>query len=216
MSGLLLHAGPADEEGTILDVTPRAAGWQYVGFEVLSLERDAVAHRDTGEREVCVVVVEGLIEVASEHGEWGELGGRPDPWTGRPDAAYLPPRTSFSILGQASRTEVALCWAPAPRGGAPARVLPGAEIEVETRGYGPQERTIHPILMADLEAESLLVCRGAHAGRSLVKLSRPTSTTVTTRRPRPSWRRPTTTASARARGSGCSGSTVRTGHLTRH
>ena len=43
-------------------------------------------------------------------------------------------------------------------GGAPARVLPGDEIDVETRGYGSQERTIHPILMADREAESLLVC----------------------------------------------------------
>ncbi|MFZ0041159.1 MAG: 5-deoxy-glucuronate isomerase [Solirubrobacteraceae bacterium] len=158
MSGVLLHAGPADEDGMILDVTPRMAGWQYVGFEVLSLERDRVAHRDTGEREVCVVVIAGLIDMVSEHGEWGDVGGRPDPWTGRPDAAYLPPRTSFSILGRASHTEVALCWAPAPGGGARARVLPGAEIGVETRGYGPQERTIHPILMADLEADSLLVC----------------------------------------------------------
>jgi 5-deoxy-glucuronate isomerase len=158
MSDLLLHAGQADEEGTILNVTPRSAGWQYVGFEVVSLERDAVAHRDTGDREVCVVVIGGLIDVISEHGEWGEVGGRPNPWSGRPDAAYLPPRTSFSILGQAAGTEVALCWAPAPDGGAPARVLPGDEIAVERRGHGAQERIIHPILMGDREAESLLVC----------------------------------------------------------
>jgi len=37
-------------------------------------------------------------------------------------------------------------------------VLPGAEIEVETRGYGALERTVSPILMADREADSLLVC----------------------------------------------------------
>ena len=37
-------------------------------------------------------------------------------------------------------------------------MLPGAEIEVETRGHGALERTIHPILMADREADSLLVC----------------------------------------------------------
>ena len=29
---------------------------------------------------------------------------------------------------------------------------------METRGYGAQERTIHPILMGDREADSLLVC----------------------------------------------------------
>jgi 5-deoxy-glucuronate isomerase len=52
---------------------------------------------------------------------------------------------------------VALCWAPAPRGGAAARPLPGAQIDVEIRGHGQLERKIHPILMADEEADSLLV-----------------------------------------------------------
>ena len=37
------------------------------------------------------------------------------------------------------------------------RVLPGAAIEVETRGRGDHERFIHPILMDDEGAESLLV-----------------------------------------------------------
>ena len=39
-----------------------------------------------------------------------------------------------------------------------AQGLPGAEIEVETRGYGALERRVSPILMADREADSLLVC----------------------------------------------------------
>ena len=85
-----------------------------------------------------------------------ELGGRPDPWSGPPDAAYLPPGTPFRsprptrprwpCAGRRRRTA-------APR----ARVLPGDEIEVEIRGYGSQERTVRPILMADQEADSLLV-----------------------------------------------------------
>ena len=37
-------------------------------------------------------------------------------------------------------------------------MLPGAEMEVETRGFGAQERTVTPILMGDREADSLLVC----------------------------------------------------------
>jgi 5-deoxy-glucuronate isomerase len=52
---------------------------------------------------------------------------------------------------------VALCWAPGSQG-AEARVLPGDEIEVETRGYGSLERTIRPILMGERDAGSLLVC----------------------------------------------------------
>jgi 5-deoxy-glucuronate isomerase len=37
-------------------------------------------------------------------------------------------------------------------------VLRGEDVQVETRGFGAQERTVTPILMADREADSLLVC----------------------------------------------------------
>ncbi|HEX5618087.1 MAG TPA: 5-deoxy-glucuronate isomerase, partial [Solirubrobacteraceae bacterium] len=52
---------------------------------------------------------------------------------------------------------VGICTAPA-QGGAPARLLPGSAITVETRGRGNHERTIRPILMGDEAADSLLVC----------------------------------------------------------
>jgi 5-deoxy-glucuronate isomerase len=152
---LLIHPRPrAAEDGTILEVTPSSAGWEYVGLEVLSLRAGVSAQRSCGEHEVCIVVIAGIASVTSAHGDWRELGGRADPWAGLPGAAYLPPGTSFEVSGDG---EVALCWAPASGGGAHARVLRGEEIKVETRGYGTQERTIHPILMGDREAESLLV-----------------------------------------------------------
>jgi 5-deoxy-glucuronate isomerase len=154
MSELLVHSAAPRADGTILEVTPESAGWRYVGLEVLALGPGAIARRETGDRELCVVVVAGTVTVSSKHGQWRDLGGREDPWSGMPDAAYLPPATSVTIEGQG---EVALCWAPAPGGGAPARALPGAEIEVETRGHGALERKIRPILMADQEADSLLV-----------------------------------------------------------
>jgi 5-deoxy-glucuronate isomerase len=157
MSELLVHSGAPEPDGTVLRVTPEAAGWGYVGFEVLDLDRALVAERETGEREVCVVVISGSADVRSGCGDWLGLGARADPWSGPPDACYLPSQTWFSVLGAPS-AEVALCWAPAPGGGATGRLLPGDEIEVETRGYGAQERTIYPILMADRKADSLLVC----------------------------------------------------------
>lgn len=135
-------------------VTPASAGWKYVGFEVLQLDEGRPQMRETGDRELCLVVVQGSCHVRSEHGEWRDLGGRPSPFSGRPDAAYLPPGTAFEIEGTG---EIALCTAPA-NGGAEARVLPGGELEVEVRGHGAQERTVTPILMGDREADSLLVC----------------------------------------------------------
>ena len=139
-------------DGNVL-VTPESAGWGYVGFEVVHLH-DARIERDSADRECCVVVIAGTCTVESAHGRW-EIGGRPDPWSGAPDGAYLPRGTEFTVDGDA---EVGLCFAPAPSGGATARVLPGDEIEPELRGHGSQERTVHPILMGDREAESLLVC----------------------------------------------------------
>jgi 5-deoxy-glucuronate isomerase len=160
VSDLLVPASTTPAaDGTIVDVSPASAGWTYVGFEVLTLAPGAVAERDAGDRECCVVIVQGAAHVRSEHGDWRDLGGRRDPWSGPPDAAYLPPGTAFSVEGAAEGTEVALCCAPAPPETAAApRVLPGADIEVEVRGHGALERRIHPILMANRQAASLLVC----------------------------------------------------------
>jgi 5-deoxy-glucuronate isomerase len=154
MSDLLVNASRAPGNGTVTLVTPESAGWGYVGFEVIELGAGPSLSRNTGDTEVCVVVVQGRCDVCSEFGEWSGLGGRPTPFEGRPDAAYLPPGADFELSGDG---EVALCTAPAQTG-AEARVLRGDEIEVETRGFGAQERTVVPILMADREAESLLVC----------------------------------------------------------
>jgi 5-deoxy-glucuronate isomerase len=152
MTDLLVHPStlPA-ADGTLVTVTPESAGWGHVGFEVLSLDANRPAQRSTEGKELCVVVVAGRCTVSSEHGNW-DLGGRPDPFSGPPGAAYLPPGTSVELAGAG---EVALCWAPA-NGGAPARVLDAAEVEV--RGEGAFERRIQPILMSDRPADALLVC----------------------------------------------------------
>jgi 5-deoxy-glucuronate isomerase len=137
-------------------VTPESAGWDYVGFEPLLLQPGEVAERANGERECCVVVIGGRVHVRSEHGDWRDLGGRTSPLEGAPDAAYLPPGTSFTVTG-AGEAEVGLCFAPA-NGGAEPRDLPASAVVPETRGHGAHERTINAILMGDEEADSLLVC----------------------------------------------------------
>jgi 5-deoxy-glucuronate isomerase len=153
---LIVRPAQAAPDGTVITVTPRSAGWGYVGFELLRLEGAASAQRATGEREVCIVVISGRLTIDSAHGRWEGVGGRGDPFSGRPDAAYLPPRTGFSLRASTGACEVGLCFAPAGEGVA-AHLLPASEVVAETRGYGAHERTVHPILMGEGEAESLLV-----------------------------------------------------------
>jgi 5-deoxy-glucuronate isomerase len=157
MTELLISGASAPgPDGAILSFEPESVGFEYVGFEVLALEGGGTAERACGSRELCVVVIAGVVHVASEYGEWFDLGGRADPWDGLPDAAYLPPDSHLGLRAADGGAEVALCWAPALRGAEP-RVLPGAEIAVETRGRGAHERFIRPILMENEGAGSLLV-----------------------------------------------------------
>jgi 5-deoxy-glucuronate isomerase len=135
-------------------VTPQSVRWSYVGFEPLLVAPGQAEERDTGDRECCVVVIAGRVDLASEHGEWRGLGERETPFAGAPDAAYFPPGTRFTVAGSG---EVGLCFAPAG-GGAEPRVLPASGVIPETRGHGAHERTINPILMGDEPADSLLVC----------------------------------------------------------
>src|SRR5581483_4881124 len=120
MTELLVRPSAPGQDGTILCVTPESAQWTYVGFEVLALATGLTATRECGQREVCIVVVNGTVEVSADALK-ASIGGRPDPWSGSPEAAYLPPGSNFTLRGEG---EVALCWAPASQG-ARARVLPG-------------------------------------------------------------------------------------------
>jgi 5-deoxy-glucuronate isomerase len=153
-SDLLVPPSAAAADGTIHTLTPESAGWTYVGFEVLTLAEGQEATRETRDRELCVVVVSGHVDVD----DWTGLGGREHPFEGVADAAYLPPGHTVGLRGGAGGCELGLAWAPAPNGGAAARVLPGSEITPESRGSGTTTREIHNVLMAEREAESLLVC----------------------------------------------------------
>ena len=150
----LLQRPAAD--GSVV-VTPESAGWTYVGFEAVRLAPGATLERATGAREACVVVVCGTIHVRSEHGEWRDLGGRPDPFSGPPEAAYLPPGTTYVVEGAgAGGAEVGICTAPAEHGTA-ARPLRAADTEVVRRGYDAHERIVGNIMMNNAAAERLLV-----------------------------------------------------------
>ena len=144
----------ADEGGSVVKVTPESAGWEYVGFEVLKLAGGESTERRAEGEEVCLVPISGACSVSSDLGEW-TIGGREDPFDGPPHALYLPPGADYRVEA-AGELELAVCSAPAEGGVEPFEVRP-EEIEVEMRGSGNMEREVRPILMAEREAERLLV-----------------------------------------------------------
>lgn len=149
------HAG---DVSVVVDITPESAGWSYVGFSAVRLAPGGELAASYPGREACIVVIEGTCDVVSSAGTWEGVGGRTTPFEGRPDSVYLPAGAEFRVRGGGAGAEVGICTAPRNGAGAPARLLPGDSIEPEHRGSGTHSRTIHPILMEDEPADSLLVC----------------------------------------------------------
>jgi 5-deoxy-glucuronate isomerase len=125
-----------------------------VGFEVYLLAAGARLEHAKPGRETCVVVLSGRVHFAAGDREWRDQG-RDSVFDGLPAALYVPPGHGWTAEAGIA-AELAVCTAPAERG-AELRLLDPANVCPETRGSGGEERVIHPILMADEPAESLLV-----------------------------------------------------------
>ncbi|MDQ6771420.1 MAG: 5-deoxy-glucuronate isomerase [Candidatus Dormibacteraeota bacterium] len=145
-----------DAEGRLALVTPESAGWVHVGFEVLRLHRGRRLERPTAGREVCAVLLSGRADISFGGVQWPDVGGRESVFEGLPHSCYAPPGGTLGVAAVTATVEVALCWAPARRGAAPALIAP-TDVTVSTRGGGDTERTIRDILMESRPAESLLV-----------------------------------------------------------
>jgi 5-deoxy-glucuronate isomerase len=157
MADLLVRPGSAGHDGAVLSITPESAGWTYVGFEVYRLRAGEARSVHRADREHCLVVLGGTVDVVAGSESWRRVGGRADPFDGLPHAVYAPAGVPLEIAAEQG-AEVAIASAPGANHDrrAPYLVSPDA-IEVEVRGHGPFERRIHPILMDDRPAESLLV-----------------------------------------------------------
>jgi 5-deoxy-glucuronate isomerase len=149
-------AAAADFAGTVLTVTPESAGWTYVGFEVIRLTPGQTVRRDTGEKEICLVLISGKADIATRHERWQAIGERMSVFEKTPaHSVYVPSGDEYEVQA-VTDVELAVCSAPG-KGGHAARLIGPAQVGVETRGYGNIERQIHNILPESEPADSLLV-----------------------------------------------------------
>ncbi len=155
MPNLLVRPSAPDAEGRVHAVTPRSAGWTYVGFEVFRLKDRQALSRDTGDREACLVLLSGRAQASAGEKSFGTIGGRQTPFAPEPWSLYVPARSSFTLTAEGP-CEVALCTAPG-EGRLPARVIGPGEVGQLVRGSGSNTRHVRNILPETEPAESLLV-----------------------------------------------------------
>jgi 5-deoxy-glucuronate isomerase len=148
----------SDSSGTLIEVTPQTAGWEFISFAVRRLAQDAVWESSTGGQEVCLVLLSGAFRVTWEPGGSTErlIGPRASVFSSYPHAVYLPPGVKFSVRADGV-TELADCRAPATRT-FPGRVIEPVDCGYEIRGGGNATRQIIDIMPPPFPADRLLIC----------------------------------------------------------
>jgi 5-deoxy-glucuronate isomerase len=151
-----LHVKPRGERGMVTSITPQSAGWGHVGFEVHKLAAGETVKANTGEREVCLVLVSGKARIKISEKDFGLVGQRMTPFEGKPHSVYVPGGSAWRAEATTDVT-LAVCSAPSRGGKHPARHIRPDEMGQETRGKGTNVRYVTNILPETAPADSLLV-----------------------------------------------------------
>src|ERR1700690_1888948 len=110
-SELLVHPRKS-ASGLVHRVTPKSAGWTYVGFEARDLKKGARVALRSGTREACIVVLSGKARVTAGAFDSGAIGERANVFEGLPWSVYMPAHAAYAIEAVAD-CELAICTAPA-------------------------------------------------------------------------------------------------------
>jgi 5-deoxy-glucuronate isomerase len=145
-----------DETGVIVEITPEAAGWEFITFRVRQLAAGDTWHGRTDEEEVCVVLLSGTARVSWGNGHRDTLGPRADVFGSYPHAMYVPSGHAFHVEAR-QRCELAECRAPSTRPLQPKIIRP-EDCGFEVRGGGNATRQIVDILPPAFPAHRLLIC----------------------------------------------------------
>ena len=154
MSKLLVK--PKGTSGRVSHVTPKNAGWDYVGFDLHRLRKGESVSKKTKDREVCLVFVTGKGKASVDRKKLGSLGARTSPFDGKPWSVYIPEGSEWTVTAETD-LELAVCSAPGLGGGLPVRVIRPDDVGQETRGKGTNTRYVTNILPETAPADSLLV-----------------------------------------------------------
>ncbi len=148
---------PTASSGKVHDITPKSAGWDYVGFGLYHLKAGEQVREQTGPREVILVLVEGRAQISVAAQDFGELGQRMNVFERLPPACVYAPNGADWTAKATSDCVLAVCSAPGNSGHGAAIIGP-ENIALEERGKGANTRYIHNIAMENRDvADSLLV-----------------------------------------------------------
>ena len=132
---------------------------KLLDFHLLNLEDGQTHEAASGDREVLAVLLGGKADFVVNDQSFPNVGGRPNVFSGKPHAVYIPCGASFVVKGN-GRTQIGLCSAPSDLQTEPYVINP-AQVASGVWGAANFSRNFHQILTAtgqpDLPAARLIV-----------------------------------------------------------
>jgi 5-deoxy-glucuronate isomerase len=120
-------------------------------FARLVLPDGAGFDGNTGDREILMVLLGGRCSVQVNGKSLGQVGGRPNPFSGKPHAVYLPAGSSYVITAHGS-LDAGLCSAPSDLQTEPYVITPDQVVRVDA-GAANFSRTLFNILTTSSQPE---------------------------------------------------------------
>jgi len=131
---------------------------RLIDFARLVLSADATHTGDTGDREVCMVLLGGRCTVEAGSHTFEQIGKRANPFQGKPYAVYLPANTHYTITAHGF-LDAGLCSAPSDLATEPYVISPD-EVTANQMGAASFSRELRNILTASDQPQ--------HAARRLI------------------------------------------------
>ena len=141
--------------GMVMSVETEPVGFDYLSFQVRKFAAGESHSAGTNGFELGLVVLGGVCSVTTPRGEWKQIGGRANVFSGMPWAVYLPINTHFTVTAETA-CELAFCFSKAQEFHPPRLIRP-EDVEVEIRGGGNATRQINHIIKPDFSAHRLMV-----------------------------------------------------------
>ncbi|MBE0659983.1 MAG: 5-deoxy-glucuronate isomerase [Bryobacteraceae bacterium] len=135
---------------------PGDFGYEYLSFQNSKLASGARLSGASGANELAIVMLGGVCSVASSAGNFEQVGGRADVFSGLPHTLYLPIGTEFTITATTD-CDVALCYCKAAHSH-PAQLVTPDDVVVEIRGGGNATRQINHLIRPGFAAHRILIC----------------------------------------------------------
>ncbi len=132
---------------------------KLLNFELLNLDDGQRYEAVSGDREILAVLLGGKADFVVNDHSFANVGGRPNVFSGKPHAVYIPCGAAFVVKGN-GRVQIGLCSTPSDLQTEPYVINP-AQVTSGVWGAANFSRNFHQILTAtgqpDLSASRLIV-----------------------------------------------------------